>query len=576
MKIIIIGAGPSGLVALKEFREAGFDAMVLEKSSGIGGALREGYENLYLTTSNRLTGYSDFPDQSRLKYSSHEEYMDYLESYASFFGLKKNITFDTAVTSAKLNASGNWEIQAKQAGKVIHLVADRLIVATGSNHIPKYAPTPGYSGEIMHSSEWRDNKEVTGKRVLVIGNGESAGDVSAEAAKVANSVALWTRKPICMAPRFVNLKSNDELAWLKKQHEEPPQVWELLETTTVTQVSQLQSAKDYSDERMVLFKMGKEMGGKDALSLLGSISYNASTNVPEGVQGSDQLFVVTKTSRMATAVATAGVDLFIARRASFCGKKVTFSELSQKNFEWPIASSHQETYEADIIVMCTGFKTNFDWLDVEIDWNPRTWFKNCIPIGYEDKLAFLGWTRGHQGGIPAMSEMLSRYLALLYSGLRTLPENWQETIKTEKEVSEKYYALASGNNTLVDYPSFMLSVARLIGCEPRRPSIFNLRRFIKYYTFPLWPMFYRTHGPGARPEILGHVLDQHGTFEAISPRGTWKRALFQVAFLNPVFYLFSFFGTKAQNMGYGWYWAKSKRFVGLHGLNIRFKEVLLP
>ena len=191
---------------------------------------------------------------------------------------------------------------------------------------------------------------------------------------------------------------------------------------------------------------------------------------------------------MLTAKTQGKMDLVIAQKAKYEGKKVTFSEYSQKNFEWPVEASRVETYDVDVVIMCTGFKNDFVWLKgVTIDWNCRNWFKNCIPPGYEDKLAFLGWTRPHQGGIPACSEMLSRYLGQIWSGEKSLPNNWKEQAKNDKMVAEKWYLEATDYHTVMDYPSFMESMAKIVGCEICQPCIFNLKRLIQFYTFPTWP-----------------------------------------------------------------------------------------
>mmetsp|Transcript_21590 Transcript_21590/g.50080 ORF Transcript_21590/g.50080 Transcript_21590/m.50080 type:complete len:90 (+) Transcript_21590:167-436(+) len=79
-KVLILGAGPSGLVALKEMREKGHDAHILEKSQLIGGVFsRDKYSAYNLTISNHLMSFSDFPPQEGLRISSKDEYCDYLE-----------------------------------------------------------------------------------------------------------------------------------------------------------------------------------------------------------------------------------------------------------------------------------------------------------------------------------------------------------------------------------------------------------------------------------------------------------------------------------------------------------------
>jgi len=585
-KILIVGGGPSGLVALKELREVGFDCVCYEAQDGVGGAFRIAYENMFLTISNRLMGFSDFADPAPLEYSTRERYVEYLECYATLFGLNPYLHFNTTITSAKI-VGGKWEVMATQEGKEMKLECDRLFIATGSNHTPKYAPVPGYTGQILHSSDWKGatgNDQVAGKNVLVIGASESAADISADSAQISRSTTLWTRRPVPIGPRFLNDKSNDELTSMKNQPNDPPKIHEMLESITVSQVSQLESTADYCKERFALFKALAGTGNKTTLNLLGIYNLNACLSVKDGDKRTDQVFAVPKTTRLLTAVSRGQVDLFVAKNAKFEGTKIKFSQFHQRNFECPMKDpNHKEELDIDVIIMCTGFKTDFAWLDVDIDWNARTWFKNCIPPGYEDKLAFLGWTRPHQGAIPACSEMLARYLALLYTGQKSLPADWKMQIQKEKHVAENWYTEAPGYATVVDYPSFMTSMAKLIGCEPVRPSIFNLKRWIQFYTFPVWPCFYRTQGPGARPEVLDFCLNQHSTFESLPPGGTiiggltaWRRALFQVMFVNPLFYAITMILGGREDLGTGWYRMKSKRYIGMHGVNMGLKDVFAP
>jgi len=583
-RVLIIGAGPSGLVALKELREKGFDATVLEKASGVGGAFRVAYDHMFLTISTKLMGYSDFAWAGRPRYAPRAEYVEYLERYVSFFQLEDGLSFNTDVTGAVLKGSGKWEVEAEKDGKKMVMTADRLIICTGSNHNPKYAPVPGFTGETMHSSDWRSNKQVAGKRVMIIGNGESSADIAADSAEIAKSVVLWARRPAPMGPRFLNQKSGDELSSMEAMQLKGSrtELWELLETATTSPVSQLMSPKAYSNMRLEWFEGTLKQANYDTAHLAAVLFKNACSSVEDGFKRTDQIFAVTKSLRMITATSQGKMDLVIAKKAKYEGKKVTFSEYSQKNFEWPVEASRVETYDVDVVIMCTGFKNDFAWLKgVTIDWNCRNWFKNCIPPGYEDKLAFLGWTRPHQGGIPACSEMLSRYLGQIWSGEKSLPSNWKEQGQVDKKVAESYYKEAADYLTVVDYPSFMESMAKLVGCEVRRPSIFNLKRFVQYYTFPTYPAWYRTQGPGARPELIERDLQNHTMFEAIGPGGltfswAWKKAIVQVWLVNPLFYAFSFFGIMGKGMGNGWYWAKSKKYAGLHGLNIRAKDVVAP
>ncbi len=205
--VVVVGAGPCGLAAVKELREAGHDVVALEKSGGIGGVFSRThdtqYENLYLTISNMFMAFSDFPPQPlRVKYSSKEEYGRYLEAYADAFGLREHVRLSTEVVAARL-VTGRWQITTRrvgdESGATQQLDAGMLIVATGSNHVPRRIALPGFTGEVTHSSEFRSPTQLAGKRVLVVGSGESAFDLSADLCGHAEAVTVWARSPIAPA-----------------------------------------------------------------------------------------------------------------------------------------------------------------------------------------------------------------------------------------------------------------------------------------------------------------------------------------------------------------------------------------
>lgn len=120
--------------------------------------------------------FADFPPQPlRVKHSSKEEYGCYLEAYADAFGLREHVRLATEVVAARLVA-GRWQITTRRVGDASgatqQLDAGMLIVATGSNHVPRRIALLGFTGEVMHSSEFRSPTQLAGKRVLVVGSGE--------------------------------------------------------------------------------------------------------------------------------------------------------------------------------------------------------------------------------------------------------------------------------------------------------------------------------------------------------------------------------------------------------------------
>jgi dimethylaniline monooxygenase (N-oxide forming) len=505
--VVIVGAGPCGLVALKEMREAGHTAVALDKGPGIGGVFCRThdtqYENLYLTISNMLMSFSDFPPRDlRIKYSSKDEYAGYLEAYVDAFGLRPHIRLSTEVVRA-FHDGARWQIETRRVGseETEVLTADALIVATGSNHVPRLVDLEGFTGEVVHSSEYRGPAPFAGKRVLVVGAGESAFDISADVSEVAAETTLWARSPIAPAPRFPGMLAldpeHDELDTMKDEAKwGRAKVSDFLEVMTTSRMANAAPLWAYSALRHFIFTVTK---GQNPASTHLSI-WNRQSMAGQPLRG-DQASVPTKSARLCTVAARGKVRVVVARKAMFSGRSASFTEVIEAPPEGPRMD------DIDVAVLCTGYRTDFSWLEAPgLAWNPRTWFKHCFPKGLGDKLMFLGWARPHQGGIPAAAEMLARYVAMILDGTRSLPADYAERALEEAADEHTYYAYAQHTPNLVDYPAFMDSVARLIGCLPETPKATEPERLAQFWVYPNWPVWYRMNGPGAKPDVVDATL----------------------------------------------------------------------
>ena len=205
-RIIIVGAGPCGLVALKEMLRAGHDAVLFECSGQLGGvfASATAYPNMHLTISNWARAFSDFPDPTRLRYLTATEYLRYLHEYARRFDLERHIQYSSEVSSAKLGDDGLWRLQVREMAGVklstLYMEAHALIVATGANQVPNESPTgfTDFKGRIIHSSQYDEafKRDVAEKKLRVLLGGlESGADISAELGDLSPNVAVWLRRP---------------------------------------------------------------------------------------------------------------------------------------------------------------------------------------------------------------------------------------------------------------------------------------------------------------------------------------------------------------------------------------------
>ncbi len=539
-RILIVGAGPSGLVALKEMREAGLDAIAVDSRLTFGGVFAPDsgvtFEDLHLTISNIFMSFSDFPapDADKgVKYWSQAEYFEYLTQYVDHFQLEQHIRLGTTIVSAQFNRqSGKWDVRLSECSDsdrkdTVSRTFDKLIVASGANHKPKL---PGefekFKGKVIHSSDYHSAEQVKGQKVLVVGMGEGAADVASSAVETADKVTIWGRRfPDC-APRFVDPflydGEYDEQQHIT-QHHKPNGV---LESLTITR----------SVRNLPL--------GLWSIALQGLVSNVRTKHGPDSVQGlsraltssawsadyysSDTSMVPTKSAMTLTAAVKGNLDIVIASKATIKDKTLTFTEahlFGAAGDGAAAAPNECESHEldVDVIVACTGFSLDFEWLSVsgentKFDPNPRTWFKHCFPASMGENLAFVGFARPHSGGIPQCSEMISRYIAQIYRGNLELPADYAELAISDGAAEKTCFHQTPDYEVLVDYMAFMMSVAKLTGCTPRVfPPVTAPQEAVKYWTFPLWPCFFRTQGVGAKPDTAEAVLSKFGPFDALVP-----------------------------------------------------------
>jgi hypothetical protein len=218
----IIGAGISGLTAGKMLSDYGVPYTTFESSDRIGGNWAFGnpnghssaYRSLHIDTSKHRLSFKDFPMPADYPdFPHHSDIKAYLDEYADAFGLLDNIEFENGVAAARRNPEGTWEIE-DQAGKRREF--DLLVVANGHHWDPRFAEFPGeFTGETIHSHSYIDPRtplELSGKRILVVGIGNSAADITVELSSKAlgNNVTLSTRSSAWIVPKYIAGRPGDK------------------------------------------------------------------------------------------------------------------------------------------------------------------------------------------------------------------------------------------------------------------------------------------------------------------------------------------------------------------------------
>ncbi|KAH8057001.1 N,N-dimethylaniline monooxygenase [Aureococcus anophagefferens] len=403
--ILVVGLGPCGLAAVKECAANGLDVVGVDAAAEIGGVFRahdDGcYEGLHLTTSNVMMAFGDFPpNDGWIKYSTKDEYAAYLKRYVDTFDLAKRLELRTRVIRASRD-NGAWKVVTLYNNFDVTRDFAGLVVATGANATPKM-PTcfAGFQGNITHSKDYKERSRFAGARVLVVGAGESASDVAAEIARVAEATTIWSRRPVVFAPRFPELNltdpNHDEYATLLDS--KALRVNDFLEWATTARVGSFWPVWAYGGARQLFWRLLRSDGRAPAQAREMARGALLATN-GHGVRAfwqADQSQWVTKNARVCKAIA-------------------------------------------------------------------------------EDR--------------PRCRRIFARARAA-----------------AEGAAEREYYGRSPNLEVLVDLPSYMESVARLIGCEPRvpwwRPAL-----CVKFLFYPAWPCWYRLRGPGADEAAAMAVLD---------------------------------------------------------------------
>ncbi len=195
---VIVGAGPAGLAVGACLSRAGVPFVILEREERAGSAWRRHYERLHLHTDKARSELPYLPYPKHYpRYPSCEQVISYLENYAAHFGLEPRIGQE--VLSAR-HQDGLWRTETQDS---VYL-SRRLVVATGYNgepHIPRWPGQEDFRGEILHSSSYKSGAPYRGKRVLVVGFGNSGGEIAVDLHEHGARVALSVRSPVNVIPR---------------------------------------------------------------------------------------------------------------------------------------------------------------------------------------------------------------------------------------------------------------------------------------------------------------------------------------------------------------------------------------
>lgn len=205
-RVLVIGAGMSGLLSAIRLQEAGVSFQVVEKNADVGGTWFENtYPGCRVDSANHVYSYSFRPQDWPQHFSNQNVLRQYFSDTANEYRLRDRIRFNTEVVTARYQEDAHmWRVEVRNAAGTTEIIeANAIISAVGQLNRPRIPTIEGqdeYAGICFHSAQWDHEQDLSGKRIGVIGTGGSAFQFAPILAESAKSVTLFQRTAPWIVP----------------------------------------------------------------------------------------------------------------------------------------------------------------------------------------------------------------------------------------------------------------------------------------------------------------------------------------------------------------------------------------
>ena len=428
-RVCIIGAGSSGMAACKVFKDHGIPFDCYEAGDRVGGnwvynnsnKMSSAYQSLFINTSKPRMQYSDYPMPDDYPvFPHHTQIAEYFNAYVEHFGVKQYIHFRTLVTQARSLEGGGWEVTLHDG--TMHRYR-ALLVANGHHWDPRWPepPFPGrFDGSVIHSHYYKVPDEYVGKRVLVLGFGNSAMDIAVETSRVSTMTYIAVRRGFHVIPKYIMGRPLDQL--------------------------QVGLPIPFSLQLRIYHLMVGMQRGKMS---------NYGFPEPE--------------HRIGQAHPTVSSDILTRIVHGRIKVKPNMRQLDGDGVIFVDGSREQ----IDSIIYCTGYKITFPFFQPEVyeaKNNDLPLYYHVFPPQYRD-LFFTGFVQP-LGAIMPLAELqsvwISRYLIGQY-GLPATQEMWREIDRTRQQM-RKRYGNAPRHTIQVDVEPYVGSIRKEMQRGKDRPS----------------------------------------------------------------------------------------------------------
>ena len=202
---VVIGAGPAGLATSRELTRRGIEHVVLERGNDVGHSWANLYDSLTLHTGKHMSALPGLklPRTAPL-FVPRPAFLDYLREYARRFDLPVQRGWDVRRVSRAGNGAARWRVEGASNGRTASFDADAIVVATGIIANPRIPDMEGRAeferarGRVFHSVDYRRPDDLLAKRVLVVGVGNSGGEIASELARASAAAGKSTRVTVAV------------------------------------------------------------------------------------------------------------------------------------------------------------------------------------------------------------------------------------------------------------------------------------------------------------------------------------------------------------------------------------------
>jgi dimethylaniline monooxygenase (N-oxide forming) len=432
LPVCVIGAGVSGLTAVKQLADRGVALDCFEIGSDIGGNWQydndsgrsPAYASLHIDTSKERFAYADL-DMPRNwpVYLHHTQVLEYLNDYAETFGLREHISPRHQVLHA-VPQGDDWAVTVRDLDSGDESTASyrAVIVASGHHWNANWPLHDGpFSGEKMHAQSYRTPDGFIGKDVVVVGVGNTGADIASELSWHANSVALSTRSGAHVLPRYMFGRPLDSFS--TRLSSQLP-----LSVQRATYRALLYAARGSQES------YGFPIPDAPILSQHPTVSADLLALIKDG-----QIDVRRDISR-------------------FADDDVVFTD--------------GERMKADVVIYATGYRISFPFLEESLfapDVNKVELYKQVVPVDIPG-LFFMGLIQP-VGALPPLAEQQARWVAQLLDGY-SLPgtgEMRAEIITDAYERSERYQDRPR-HTIQVDYWPYLDAMRSMCDANESAPS----------------------------------------------------------------------------------------------------------